>query len=41
MFKIKIKDDEKVIVKARLKKIDELEDIFDGLKKKYKGGDLL
>ena len=35
MFKIKIKEDEKVIAKARVENIDEFDDIFTDLKKKF------
>lgn len=38
MFKIKIKDDEKVIAKGRSNELDDLEDIFQLIRKKYRGG---
>ncbi len=37
MFKIKIKEDEKVIAKARVENIDEFDNIFLDLKKKFGG----
>lgn len=38
MFKLKIKEDEKVILKAQAPTIDKFENIVKDLKKKYKGG---
>ena len=37
MFKIKIKEDEKVIAKARVQNIDDFDNIFTDLKKKFGG----
>lgn len=37
MFKIRIKEDEKVIVKSIVKDIDDFDNIVKGLKIKYKG----
>ena len=38
MFKIKIKEDERVILRARFDDITKAEDIIKDLKKKYNGG---
>jgi len=38
MFKIKIKDDERVIARGRSNELDDLENIFKEIKKKYRGG---
>ena len=40
MFKIKIKEDEKVIFKTNFDKIEQADNIILDLKKKYKGGTL-
>jgi len=37
MFKIKIKDDEKVVAKGR-GDLEDIENIFNTIKKKYQGG---
>lgn len=37
MFRIKIKDDDRVILKAKAEKIELFDDIFNDLKKKFKG----
>lgn len=39
MFNIKIKEDDKVIARGRSNKLEELDDIFKDIKKKYRGGD--
>ena len=39
MFNIKIKEDDKVIARGRSNKLDELDDIFKDIKKKYKVDD--
>lgn len=38
MFKIKIKDDERVIARGRSNELEDLEDIFKEIRKKYLGG---